>query len=344
MNNKELHLIGKNKFEVRESEKNFNVLENEVLIKVEACGVCGSDLTYAKVSNHSINNSAVLGHEFVGVIEKIGEKVRDLSVGDRVVVDASVSCGKCEYCLNGQPNFCNNIMAYGYPPYEGGFQERLVFPAKGCYKLNEKTDTMSAVMTEPLAVCLHSFNLSKFKLGMDAVVLGAGPIGLLIIKLLRMSGVNKIFVAEPVKERMNLAKEFGADFVVNPYEENFIDIVLKNTQAKGVDRIYEASGNDDAINIITKVTKSGAEVVMIGIPKGDEFNISHSEARKKGLVIKMVRRLSNTIPLAIKLIEDGFDVSQIVTHKFRIDEMVDEFNSIQTYKDGIVKAVVVMNQ
>ncbi|MBE6051251.1 MAG: hypothetical protein E7214_11560 [Clostridium sp.] len=342
MKNTELHLIGKNKFEIRENEKNFEVSDKEVLIKVKACGVCGTDLTYAKVSNHDVNNSIVLGHEFVGVIEKAGKEVKNVSVGDKVVVDASVTCGKCEHCIKGEQNFCSNTKSYGYPPYDGGYQERIVFPADFCYKLNEKTDMVSAVMVEPLAVCLHAFNLSKFKLGMDVAILGAGPIGLSLIKLLRMSGANKIFVAEPVKERIEIAKELGADFVVNPYEEDFMEVVSKNTQGQGVDRVFEASGNDDSMAMTTKVAKSGAELVMIGIPKGNEFNISHPEARKKGVTIKMVRRLNHTIPLALKMIEDGFDVSKIVTHEFALKDMVEAFGLIQSYQDGIIKAAVTM--
>jgi L-iditol 2-dehydrogenase len=342
MMNRELHLIGKNEFEVRETESQFTVDENEVLIKIISCGICGTDLTYAYVSEHTPENSIVLGHEFCCVIEKVGSQVTALNIGDIVVADPGINCKTCEHCLNGNPNLCKNPKFFGYPPFNGGFQQRLVFPAEFSFKMSSNIDPITAVLIEPLAVCLHSLNLSKIKYGMDAVVFGAGPIGLILVKLLKTSGVSKIFVSEPIKKRRELAIEFGADFVIDPSKDDLVACVMNNTENNGVARVFEASGSNEAITATTKVAKSGGSIIMIGIPKNDDFNISHSEARKKGLTIKMERTINNTILTAIKLIEQGFDISKLITHKFSLDEAANSFKDIQNYKLDSIKCVVVL--
>lgn len=342
MKNKELHLIGKNQFELRESEKIFNVEADEVLIRIKACGVCGSDLTYTQVSNHSIQDSIILGHEFTGFIEEIGKNVTHLKEGDRITVDAAVNCGECEYCLTGNKNLCENTKFYGYPNYDGGFQERIVIPAKVCYKMSNNIDYVNGTLIEPLAVCLHSLNLSKFKIGMNVAIIGAGPIGLIMVKILRRTGANKIFVSEPQEARRNMAYKFGADIVVNPYENDFESIVKEQTNNKGVEFVFEASGAQDGMELITKLVKPGGKLIMIGMPQGDNFNISHSEARKKGITILMVRRLKNAMNLAMQILEQEMDISELITHKFYIDEFLDNYQDILNYNNGIIKAVMVM--
>jgi L-iditol 2-dehydrogenase len=339
--NKGLYLIGKNLFELREENKPFEVEPHEVLLAVKACGICGSDLTYAKISNHTPDNAIVLGHEFTAVVERLGDSVKKLKINDKVVCDAGVSCGKCEYCSSGNHNLCQNIKFYGYSNYNGGFQKRLVFPEDFCYKIPTDLDMTIATLAEPLAVCLHSFYLSKFKLGMDVAIIGCGPIGLILVKLLRYAGVNKIFVCEPLKARRELAILYGANFSIDPSQEDFASFVMSNTKSLGVDRVFEAAGKTESIRLTTNVAKAGAHLIIIGIPHIDHFNISHDEARKKGLTIKMVRRFKNTLPKAIKMLAEGFDLNNLITHTFTLDDAERVFKLNQRYEENVIKSVLV---
>ena len=341
MYNKGLYLIGKNRFELREENKSFEVGPHEVLLGVKACGVCGSDLTYAKKSNHSPDNAIVLGHEFTGVVERLGDSVKKLKINDKVVCDAGVSCGKCEYCSSGNHNLCQNVKFYGYSNYNGGFQKRLVFPEDFCYKIPTNLDMIIATLAEPLAVCLHSLYLSKFKLEMDVAVIGCGPIGLILVKLLRHAGANKIFICEPLKSRRELAIRYGASFSVDPAQENFTSFVMNHTELLGVDRVFEAAGVTESIRLTSNVAKAGGRIIMIGIPLIDQFNISHEEARKKGLTIQMVRRFKNTLLESIKMLAEGFDLTDLITHIFTLDDAERIFKLNQQYEDDIIKSVLV---
>ncbi|MDP3103949.1 MAG: alcohol dehydrogenase catalytic domain-containing protein [Candidatus Methanoperedens sp.] len=343
MYNKGLYLIGKNRFELREENKSFEVGPHEVLLRIKACGVCGSDLTYAKTCNHSPDNAIILGHEFTGVVEILGGSIKNLKINDKVVCEAGMNCGKCEHCLSGNHNLCQNIKFHGYSIYDGGFQERLVFPEDFCLKIPNNLDMITATLAEPLAVCLHSLYLSKFKLGMDAAVIGCGPIGLILVNLLKHAGANKIFVCEPQKARRELAIQYGANFSVDPTQEDFISMVMSHTHSLGVDRVFEAAGKHESIRLTSNVAKAGAHLIMIGIPSTDRFDISHEEVRKKGLTIKMVRRFKNTLPMAIKMLADGYGLTDIITHTFTLDDAERIFKLNQRYEDNIIKSVLVFS-
>lgn len=341
MLNRELHLVGKNTFELRTNEKDFELASNEVLIKIKACSICGSDLSYARVSEHSPENSIILGHEFSGIIEQKGASVKHLEIGDKIVGEAGVFCGKCRFCLEGNNNFCENISFYGYPPYNGAFQDYLVYPADFCFKVPEKMDFAVSTLVEPLAVCLHSLHLSSFKLGNSSAVIGCGPIGLIMITLLKKAGASTIVACDPVKERREAALEYGADYVAHP--DDFTGLVMSKTGNYGVDRVFEAAGPPDALRLTTEAAKSGAHIIMIGIPKTDDFSISHHEARKKGLTIVMVRRLRNTINQAIKMLTGGLGIETLITNRFSFDEAGKIFKQNQEYKDGMIKSVLTLD-
>lgn len=341
MLNREFHLVGKNKFELRTNEKDFKLTSNEVLIKIKACGICGSDLSYAAVSEHTLENPIILGHEFSGIVEKKGDNVKHLEPGDIVVGEAGIFCGKCRFCLEGNNNFCENIIFYGYPPYNGAFQDYLVYPADFCFKTPERMDFATSTLVEPLAVCLHSLNLSSFKIGNSTAVIGCGPIGLIMITLLKKAGASTIFACDPVKHRREAAIKYGADYVVHP--DDFVEFVLSKTGNYGVDKVFEAAGPPDAIGLTTEVAKAGARVIMIGIPKTDDFSISHQEARKKGLTILMVRRFRNSMEQAIEMLSGGLGIENIITKKFGFAEAQKVFRQNQEYKDGLLKSVLFLD-
>lgn len=335
---KALFLVGKEKFQIGEIP--LRPLQNhEVLLKIKACGICGTDLSYVGIDYHTPANPAVLGHEFVGIIEDVGSWVQNVKKGDRVLGESAVYCGRCEFCVSGNNHFCNNAVFYGNPPLPGGFQEYLIMPADFVFKIPDSMSFPLAVLVEPLAVCLHALNLANFRVGMDAAVIGCGAIGLLTIKLLRLAGANRIFACDPVFERQEMALKMGADFVSSPYEKVFINLINEHTNNLGVERVFEAAGKSPSMTLTTRVAKNGGELIIIGVNFADTFNISQLEANAKGLTIKMVRRLKNTLHRAIEITNNHQELEELVTTKFGFADAEKTFIDAKNYRNGIIKAV-----
>jgi L-iditol 2-dehydrogenase len=344
VNNQRLCLIGKDKFIFKKTDMPEVTEKDDVLIKVHACGICGTDTSYIHTNEHTEHNCAVLGHEFTGEVVKYGQDVVDLSVGERIIAEAAVTCGQCSYCIEGNNNFCENVKFFGFPPYPGGYQNYIVIPRKCCYSLPGNLNSVYATLAEPLAVSLHSLNLSNFQYGMSAAVIGAGTIGLMLIKLLKHFGAHNIIVSEPIAKKRELAIKYGASIALDPQQDDVTDIINKQTNNHGVDKVFECAGKSEAIAITAEIAKSGGSIIMVGIPMDDKFNISHSAARKKGLSIKMVRRMRHTLEKAIIMLAEGFDISELLTHQF---DPSDAENVMKVYKEqsgNIIKGAWVFGE
>lgn len=330
MKNRQLLYIGNDKFKIITQDLNQKCNENEVMIKLLYCGICGSDLGYTYVSNHSENNPIVLGHEMVGKIIDIGKNVTDFSIGDYVIANPGDSCGECEYCKSGRVNMCPNTKFTGFPPYDGFFQEYIKYPKKHLYKINVENPLL-ATLVEPLAVCLHSLELADFKFGMTAYIAGAGGIGASLLYLLKRYGASKVIVSEPNEHRRQIAKKLGADLIINPTNKSSDEILneMKSNGFTEVDRYFEASGSNSSLTYSTHLTKIGGQIIAIGIPKNDIFNISHSEARKKALTIKMERTIKNNIPTAIEILEHDDTLNILISKCISFEEMVNNFSLVR---------------
>lgn len=339
MKNSALYLIGKDKFEIRENPL-APLKSGEVLLRIKACGVCGTDLSYIGY-DHRPEDAKILGHEFVGIIEEVGEGVTSLALGDRVIGEASIFCGECDYCKAGNTHFCSNVKFLGYPPFAGGFQEYVIIPADFCFKIPDNMSFPAAVLVEPVAVCLHALNLAKFKLEMNVAVLGCGPLGLMMIKLLKLAGANSIFASDPVSERRNAATVFGADVVIDPHQVDFVEIIKHYTKDDGVHRVFEVSGKPAAIKSTTTLAKSGGELIMVGVDLSDTGSISFLEANAKGLSIKAVRRLKNTLHQAMNLVMKYPQLQDIITHKFTLEQAAQTIVDNRHYQNGVIKSMLI---
>lgn len=337
--NRALYLIGKDKFQV-----GINPLPelnpHEILLKITASGVCGTDLSYIGFDYHTITNPAIIGHEFVGIIEDIGSNVTHVTKGDRVIAEPSIPCGHCEYCLNGNTHFCNHIQFYGYPPNSGGFQEYIILPEHAVLPMPDQMSFASAILVEPLAVCLHALNLANLKLEMDVAVIGCGAIGLLTIKALALAGAKNIFACDPVEYRREMALQLGANYVCDPQGKAFYELVADHTRGAGVHRVFEASGKHSGIAMCTGVAKNGAELIMIGVNLHDTHDISLLDANNRGLTLKMVRRLKNTLPPAMNIMLKHPELQQLVTHKFNFATAQETILDARYYRNGVIKAAL----
>lgn len=315
-----------------------------VRLRIAAVGICGSDLHYYReggIGTADVESPLVMGHEFSAYIDELGPGVQGLEVGQLVAVEPGRACGKCESCQQGNPNVCPHIIFCGYPGIDGALQEYLLYPAEFLYPLPEGFTPADGAMLEPLGVGLHAVRLGKLRPGETAAVLGAGPIGLLILELLRVSGAAEVYAADPLAHRRTAAEHYGATAAFDPETEDVVEAILDMTHGRGVDVAFEAAGAAETPDQSAAVVKPAGTVVVVGIPSDDELRLRHSVARRKGLTIKMSRRMKHTYPQTIALVQDGrVDVRSIVTHRFPLDQAVDAFRLADSYGDNVLKTVI----
>ena len=319
----------------------------EVLVRVEAAGVCGSDLhTYldAKIGDTALKAPLILGHEFAGTVEAVGELSPSLRVGEMVAVDPAQPCGSCELCRRGHPNLCTNLHFCGLYPDHGCFCERIVVPAKTCFPLPEGFDAETGAMLEPLGIALHAVDLSKAASGDSAAIIGAGPIGLLILQVARAAGLNPLFVVEQLPWRLSMAERFGG-IPVDSARLDARERVMINTLGRGVDVVFEAAWADQTVQLAAELVRYGGKVVIVGIPRDDSLAVRHSTARRKGLTMLLSRRMKHTYPRAIKLVQEGrIDIKSLVTHRFPLGQTPAAFALNADYRDQVIKAMILPSQ
>jgi L-iditol 2-dehydrogenase len=315
----------------------------EVLIRVRAVGVCGSDVHYY-VDGH-IGDAVptfpfTLGHEFAGEVAALGPGVSWPSVGTRVAVDPAVPCGKCEVCLEGNPNCCPNVRFPGSAPIEGSLAEYFVHPAELCVPLPDALDFADGALLEPLGVAIHALNLAKVRPGDSVAILGAGPIGLMLLQIAR--GVaGAVYVTEPIRERRTLAERLGARAVCDPSATDPVGWLRKETANRGVDIAIEVAWGAEAVTQAVEMARPAGKVILVGIPRDDVVTFPAGTARRKGLSILMSRRMKFVYRRAMALVEAGIvDVRALLTHRFPLERAAEAFELVATVGDGVVKAMI----
>ncbi|WP_438313802.1 zinc-dependent dehydrogenase [Candidatus Caldatribacterium sp. SIUC1] len=254
--------------------------KGDVLVKVEACAICGTDVRIFHFGHRAITGPQVLGHEISGVIAEKGEAVEGYEVGERVVVDPIVSCGQCFFCQRGLTNLCRvfkeRTEAFGYY-YPGGFAEYVLVPEKAVRRGNlvkfpESLSFEEAAISEPMACALNGQLLSRVGLGDRVLVIGAGPVGCMHVALAKVFGATRVFVAEIQEARLSEAKRFGADRLINPAKENLREVVLAETQGIGPDVVIVAASSRKAQEEAVELAAPRGRVNFFGgLPKDDRM-------------------------------------------------------------------------
>lgn len=333
--------IGKMGFEER---KIPTAKDNEVLVKLEYVGICGSDLHYYEtgaIGDYVVKPPFVLGHEPGGTVVAVGKNVTHLKVGDRVALEPGKTCGHCEFCKTGRYNLCPDVVFFATPPVDGVFQEYVAHEADLCFKLPENVSTMEGALIEPLAVGFHAAIQGGAKAGQTAVVMGAGCIGLVTMMALKAMGVSKVYVADIMQKRLDKALELGADGVINGGNVNAVDAVMELTEGKGCDLVIETAGTQITTVQAIHMTKKGAVIVLVGYSKSGEMTLPMSLALDKELTFKTVFRYRHIYPMAIDAVAAGkVNLKGIVTDIFGLDEVQKAMDYSINNKADIVKAVI----
>lgn len=301
------------------------VKEDEILIKVLACGICGTDVHVFKGINKGKPN-IIRGHEFVGEILEIGEKVKDLKPRDIVVVDPNIPCMSCYQCRNGKIHLCKNLTAIGVD-VDGGFAEYCVVPSKQAYILPSNIEPIVGALAEPLACAIHGIDRVGIKEGEDVLIIGGGALGLILTQLAVNAGASKVFVSEPQKEKRDLALGFGASRVIDPISEDLIDVVKKETDDRGVDVVIEAVGSGKTILQAVKVVSDGGKVLFFGVaPEDVLIDISPFEVYRRELTLLGSFVNPFTMDRAVSLIS---------TRRINLYPLISEIIPLRDIEEGI---------
>lgn len=342
-----LNLISLGNFEVEEREIPLP-RENEVLLKVKACGICGSDIPRA-FSSGPYHFPLVLGHEFSGEIIEIGDKVDEALVGKKAAVFPLLPCGKCIYCQHQMYARCQKYSYFG-SRQDGGFQEYLTIPTFNLILLEDNVSYEEAAMIEPLTVAQHVVNTAKVKLNEKIMIYGAGPIGLLVGRWALLNGCSDVYFVDIDPKKIEFAKKIGFKNIINSSEFDPIEWIKEQTNGLGADIVVEGTGSENGlINSLESIRVEG-RVVLLGNPHGD-FNISRivydKFMRKEGSIHGIFNSVYSDFPKdewttsANMLADDKIKVKDLITHRVGIEEMDAMFKIIKNKEEFYCKSLMI---
>jgi len=320
----------------------------QVLLRVRVTGICGSDLhSYAdaRIGDTKVQSPLILGHEFSAEVEEAGAESLDgrfepIRPDTRVAVDPAQPCGRCELCEKGHPNLCRRLHFCGNNPDSGSLCQWMHMPARSCFPVPDMIDDVEAALLEPLGVALHAVDLARIRVSDSVAIVGAGPIGLLILQIAKLAGANPIFISDRFPWRLVRAEKYGG-IPIHCNDEDVVRRVQRETHSRGVDVAIEAAWGDSSVEQACETARLGGRVVLVGIPSDDRLSIKHSTARRKGLTILMSRRMKHIYPRAIQLMERrAVDLRGLVSHRFPLASAAEAFALNAAYSDKIVKAVI----
>ena len=296
---------------------------HDVLIQVEACGVCGTDVHIYEGDKGAaeVTPPTILGHEFSGVIREVGSEVKKYKAGDRVCIDPNCYCGACDPCRNGVAHFCENMMGYG-TTVNGGFAEYCAVDERQVYLLGENTTFEQGAMAEPVACCLHGIDMCEIQPGQQVVIIGGGMIGLLMLQLAKLAGAAKVALLEPVENKREVGRKLGADVCIDPVKEDVKERLAENGM-DWVNVVIECVGRPSTIEQAIEIAGNKAVVMMFGLTKPDEeIAVKPFQVFQKELVLKASYINPYTQKRALDLINSGrLDVSSMVYEVCSLDEL-----------------------
>ncbi len=311
---------------------------NDVLIKIKKTAICGTDVhiyNWDEWSQKTIPVPMTVGHEFVGVVEQIGQEVQGFEIGDRVSGEGHITCGHCRNCRAGRRHLCRNTVGVGVNR-AGAFAEYLAIPAVNAFKLPDDISDDMAAIFDPFGNAVHTA-LSFDLVGEDVLITGAGPIGIMAAAVCRHVGARHVVITDVNDYRLDLAKQMGATCTVNVANEDLQQVMGSLGMTEGFDVGLEMSGVPSAVKSMLAAMNNGGKVAMLGIPPSD-MGIDWNDVIFKGLQIKGIygREMFETWYKMVSLLQSGLDISPVITHRFAIDDFQKGFDIMRSGQSGKV--------
>lgn len=313
------------KFEIRDMAPP-TLGPHEVLVRNEACGVCGTDVHIYQGGKGSADvvPPVVLGHEYAGVVTQVGSHVTTVAVGDHVALDPNMYCGLCTPCRMGKKQNCRNLFALGVN-VDGGMAQYSVCPDTQCFHLNPDVPFDYAAMVEPLACAIHGMDKAQMQSGQKVLVIGGGPIGLLMVQLAKLQGAALVVLSETIESRRQIGLQVGADHAINPLEEDVASKFSELAGQEGADLVIECVGIPAVSQQAVDMAGYGATVLLFSVPPvGGTISLNLFDVFQKELTIVGSMINPNTHQRAINLINAGaLHLDELITHRFGLDGVED---------------------
>ena len=311
--------------------------DNEGKIQVKYCGICGTDIHifHGDGGCCDVTPPLVPGHEFSGVVAEVGAGVKTVKVGDRVTGDPNDMCGECYFCKNGMQHFCKNNIGIG-TTVDGGFAEYVIMREKQVYKVSDELSFIEAAMAEPISCCLHGIDLCNIKAGDTVLVIGGGPIGMIMMQLAKNAGASKVIMSEPVEEKREQALKLGATKTIDPLHED-VEAVLAE-YCENVNVVIECVGNVHTQADAVRFAGKGATIMYFGLAAPEEsFPIRPDDIFKKELHITSSYINPYSFERAIQILESGtVELESLITNVVPLDDIADVFTKPEYRRTGKV--------
>lgn len=316
----------------------------DVLLKMGAVGVCGSDIHYyttGRIGEQVVKFPFTVGHECAGTVLEIGNGVKHVRVGDRVAIEPAVTCGECDQCRSGRENTCRKNRFLGCPGQaEGSLSELLVMPEENCFKFEDRLTLGEATVSEPLAIAIYSVRQARLQRGDSVGILGLGPIGRTVHLAAVDAGCGPVYATDNIEERCEAARKVGIQWTGNASRGDSVRAIL-DQQPLGLDVVFECCGQQTALDDAVDLLRPGGTLAMIGIPEVDEIHFAPEKIRRKELTIVNIRRQRGCVQAALDLIgRRQAAVTDMITHHFSFGETKSAFDMVANYQDGVVKAMI----
>jgi len=341
-------LTGIRQMEIREVPDPKIERDTDVLLKVEAVGVCGSDVHYyvtGRIRSQVVKYPYAVGHEFGASVVRTGSAVTRVKVGDKVAVDPAMFCGECDQCRDNRCHTCRRLRFLGCPGQsEGCLSEYVVMPEVCCFPIGREMTIEQAALIEPLSIGVYAVALSVAMRDARIGILGCGPIGLSVMLPAINRGAEKIYATDRIDARAAIAQKAGAAWVGNP---DCTDVVAEiSRQEPGLlDAVFECCGEQAALDQAVALLKPGGKLMLIGIPTVGRVSFDIDQIRRKEICIQNVRRQNECMEEAVRLVQTGkIDADFMITHRFPFDRTQEAFDLVAEYGDGVVKAMIGMGE
>jgi len=337
-------LTGINQMELRNVPDPTIEKGNDVLLKVEIVGVCGSDVHYyetGRIGRQIVEYPFIIGHECSATVKAIGSSVTRVKVGDQVAVDPAVWCNQCDQCRVGRENTCQDLRFLGCPGQGGGcLCEYIIMPQESCFPTTGAITLEQAALCEPFSIGVYAVKSAHVPQNANIAILGTGPIGLSVLQAARAEKAAKIYVTDKIDTRLEAARGAGADWTGNP---NHVDIVSEIVTAEplGLDVVFECCGQQEALDQAFDILKPGGRLVIIGTARQERISFDVDTFKRQELSISYVRRQNHCVQATLDLIETGqVSVDFMVTHHFPLEEAQKAFDLVAGYHDSVIKAMI----
>jgi L-iditol 2-dehydrogenase len=336
-----IELIKPYNFSIKKVKKP-ELFNKEVLIRVKYVGICGSDIHAFKGKHPYRIPPVILGHELVGIVEKVSKDVISIKNGDRVTVLPQIKCNHCKYCLSGESNLCKSKISLGTKEWPGAFSEYISAPERNVYKLDEGISDKEGVMVEPLAVAVHTIKKAKIFNVDYCTILGVGTIGLLCLQCLKIFGVKKIVVSDIFNYKLNIAKNIGAFLVLNPKNSNITKEIMRYTLNNGSNIIIITAGNQEVFETALNCISRKGKIIPVAQFEGNTINVKMSKIRyNEAEIIGSVMYDEDDFKFAIRLlVEKKVNVDLIISHIIGFNKASQAYNILMDEKNKSIKVLL----